>query len=865
MYLNRKMKPEIVKLPRVASWAIKYLLPDHLGHMAAGDYTEMYVRVAADEGVHKARIWLWRQIISFVLLSFFWGVVMFKSYIKIAWRNMCRHLAFSFINIAGLAIGMACAMLIFLWVQDELSYDRFHEDAEDIYRVVREVHQPGQIFHTTDTSWELCRTLREEFPEIVTAAAINGRPRVLFKHGDKAFYEDGLMQADISFFQTLSFPFLAGDSRTALLEGNAVVITEDIAKKYFGTEDPLGQTLTWNNWVDRKVTGIIKNIPRNSHVRFDMVINTEGMRNSWPAGLQWETKIFGSYVKLKKTADPEEFGQKITETIDQKYPGHSQFKDRIYLQPLTQAHLYRVGGGGAIKYIYIFSLIALFVLFIACINYMNLATARSASRAKEVGLRKVVGSNRMQLTKQFFGESLFFVFSAYLFSLVLTKLFLPVFNQVAGKQMNMSFLNFSFVLGSLSIVLFTGIIAGSYPALYLSTFTAVQVLKGHMKSGLKGAAFRRVLVVTQFTLSIGLIICTAIVHQQLDYLRNRELGFNKENIVYIPMKENIGGNYQAIKTRLLQNPNIVAVTAKDRLPTRPFDRGLIDWEGKDPEQKLEVEIPWVDFDYFETLNMKILYGRDFSRAFSADIREAVIVNEEAVKRMDLKTPLGKQITFLSGQTGSIIGVVKNAHFRSRQYEIVPEVYRLIPNFNNGELNLFGVILIKLKGGNINTGISAVENMWAAVNPDYPFEYHFLNEDVDAFYKSEMKMRTISDYFSILAVLISCLGLFGLASFMAERRTKEIGVRKVLGASFGNIVRLLSREFVKWVIVANIIAWPVAYLAMRTWLQNYIYRIGIDWWIFLLAGTLALVIAFLTVSCQAFKSARSNPAKALRYE
>ncbi len=859
------MKSKKTKLPRFASWTIKNLLPDYLGHTAVGDYEEVYVRTAEHESALKARIWLWRQIFSAILCSFFWGIVMLKSYIKVAFRNMYRHKGFSFINIAGLAVGMACAMLIFLWVQNELSYDRFHKDVEDIYRVAREVQQPGQTYHTHYTSAELCRVIRDEFPEIVAAAAINGRPRVLFKHGDKAFYEGGLVQVDTSFFEILSFPFIAGDSKTALLDVDAIVITEDIAKKYFGDENPLGKTLTWNNWLDRRVTGVIKNIPQNSHIRFDMVINTELMRSSWPEGLQWEMKIFRTYVKLQKGVDPEQLGHKVIAAIDNKYPQHSQFKDRIYFQPLTQAHLHAVGGGGPINYVYIFSLIALFVLLIACINYMNLATARSASRAKEVGLRKVVGSNRLQLTKQFLGESLFFVFFAYLLSLFLIKIFLPVFNQIAGKTITINFFDPRFIFASLAIVFFTGLVAGSYPALYLSTFAAVQVLKGHTSSGLKGAAFRRVLVVTQFSLSVGLIICTVVVHQQLDFLRNKELGFNKENIVYIPMKENIGKNYQAIKNRMLEDPNILSVTAKDRLPTRAFDVGLIDWEGKDVEQKLEVEFPWIDYGYFETLNMEFIDGRDFSKEFSSDVRDAVIVNEEALERMNLKSPLGKRITFPSGRTSSIVGVVKNAYFRSRQYEVVPEIYRLIPDFNSGELNLFGVIFIKIRGGSIKEGISAGEDMWKAVNPNYPFEYHFFDAAVDDFYRGELKMRTLSDYFSILAILISCLGLFGLASFMAERRTKEIGVRKVLGASGGNIMLLLSGEFVKWVVFANLIAWPAAYLALHAWLKNYAYRINMEWWVFLLSGVLALTIALLTVSYQALKSARTNPVEALRYE
>ena len=859
------MKSENRRLPRLASWIIKNLLPDYLGDTAVGDYEELYIRQVEQGSVLIARIWLWRQIFSALQFSFFWGVVMLKNYIKVAFRNMRRHKGFSFINIAGLAVGMACAMLIFLWVQDELSYDRFHKDVEDIYRVAREVHQPGQTYHTVYTSAELCRVLRDEFPEIVAASAINGRPRVLFKHGDKVFYEGGLVQVDTSFFEILSFPFIAGDPQTALLDVDSIVITENIAKKYFGDEDPLDKTLTWNNWLDRKVTGVIKNIPANSHVRFDMVINTELMRNSWPEGLQWENKIFRTYVKLQKGVDPEQLGQKVIAAIDNKYPRHSQFKDRIYFLPLTQAHLHAVGGGGPINYVYIFSLIALFVLLIACINYMNLATARSASRAKEVGLRKVVGSNRLQLTKQFLGESLFFVFFAYLLSLFLIKIFLPVFNQIAGKTITINFFDPRFIFASLAIVFFTGLVAGSYPALYLSTFAAVQVLKGHTSSGLKGAAFRRVLVVTQFSLSVGLIICTVVVHQQLDFLRNKELGFNKENIVYIPMKENIGKNYQAIKNRMLEDPNILSVTAKDRLPTRAFDVGLIDWEGKDVEQKLEVEFPWIDYGYFETLNMEFIEGRDFSKEFSSDVKDSVIVNEEAVERMSMKSPLGKRITFPSGRISSIVGVVRNAHFRSRQYEVVPEVYRLIPNYNSGELNLFGVLFMKLKGGNITGGISAVENMWKEVNPNYPFEYHFFDAAVDDFYKGEMKMRTLSDYFSILAILISCLGLFGLASFMAERRTKEIGVRKVLGASGGNIMLLLSGEFVKWVVLANIIAWPAAYIALHTWLSNYAYRIKLEWWVFLLSGMLALAIAFFTVSYQALKTARTDPVEALRYE
>lgn len=859
------MKKKLDKKYKFASWLLKICLPDYLSFTALGDYEEIYDRIRKSQGKTRAGFWLFKQVVRSIPQSIYWGMVMAQSYMKITIRNIKRQKMYSFINIIGLALGITSTLLIMLWVRDELSFDRFHEQSENIFQVALAEKRPDFTYHTYATSAQMAIALKQEFPEVIQAAAFNGRPRVLFKRGENAFYEDGLAITENSFFKIFSFPFIKGDPESALSDPSSVVITEAIAKKYFGDEDPMGKTLEWNNWVNYKVTGVVREPPRNSSISFDFIKSHKTLEMSWPEGFHWETKIFRTYVKLKENVAIEQFSERVTETVARKYPRFSNHEDKIYFQPISRIHLHALGGGGSIKYVYIFSLIAVFILIIACINFTNLSTARSANRAREVGLRKVVGSNRRQLVQQFFGESIFLVFVAFILALLLLITILPWFNRIAGKELVVEFFDPVLITGSLLLIFATGILSGSYPSLYLSSFSPSCVLKGTMGGSAGKAVFRKTLVVFQFTLSIGFIIGTAVVFQQLDFLRNKELGFNKDNVVYIPYKANIGKNYTAVKERLLQDPNILAVSAKDRLPTKEFDTGLVEWEGQEPGEKLTIEYPWVDYDYFKTLNMELLEGRVFAKEYTSDVNSAFIINEAAQEQMGLESPLGKQVVCYNNQQGKIIGVVKNAFFRSRQEKVKAELYRLIKNYAGGELDLFGVVLIKIRSSGMQAALSSLENIWRSVNPDYPFEYHFLDEALDGFYKSEMKIKTISSCFAVFAVFISCLGLFGLAAFTAEKRRREIGVRRVLGASSVNIVCLLSAEFVKWVIWANLFAWPIAFLFLNSWLQNYAYRISIEWWLFFAAGAISFIIALLTVAYQAFRSAYSNPVESLRDE
>ncbi|MGH7601128.1 MAG: FtsX-like permease family protein, partial [bacterium] len=589
----------------------------------------------------------------------------------------------------------------------------------------------------------------------------------------------------------------------------------------------------------------------------------------WPSGHNWSNFIHETYVQLQSHADPRQAGEKITAVLLKNFPQISPYLKRLYLQPLADIHLdAEVTGSDAVlgdkKYVYLFSLVAGFVLLIACINFMNLATARSLQRAKEVGMRRVAGASRWQLVGQFYGESILLAFIALFLALLLVELFLPAFNQLSGKNLAMDYRDPRLVLGFTVIILATGLVAGSYPALYLSSFKPVKVLKGMMESGTQGSRFRKALVVTQFSLSVILMIGAAVVYQQLEYMRNKKLGFEKENLVYVPAKENAGAKYEAFKNELLQEPNIIGVTAQGSLPMFSVNSGTVSWEGKDPSIEQVMENKAVDINFVELMNLKILEGRNFSTAHPSDAKEAFIINEEAARIMGMDSAVGKRIT-TAGRKGTIIGVVQNAHFKSLHHKIQPQFFYVLTNFTSEVMNLYGIVLIKIKSTDIPKTIAAIENVWKRVNPNTPFEYHFLDETIDRQYAAEKKISAMANYFTILAIAISCLGLFGLAAFAAERRTKEIGVRKVLGATVTNIVSMLSQDFVKLVLVANIIAWPVAYFAMNKWLQNFAYRIDLGWWVFVFAGGAALLIALLTVSTQALKAALANPVDSSRYE
>jgi len=785
---------------------------------------------------------------------------MIKNYLKIALRNIRRHKGYSFINIAGLAIGMACCILILLWVQDELKYDRFHENASDIYRVIQDIN-----FTDHSTTWAITQgplgpSLEKDFPEIIHATRITWRGFRL-TYNEKIF-DESVGMADGAIFEMFTFPLIEGDPATALSEPRSIVLTEETAEKYFGDENPIGKTIKADNQYDFLVTGVMKNVPHNSHLQFDFLIPFIFGRELNYTVDNWRNSQFRTYVQLQKGIPYREVLQKISGYL---YEKPTIEKDaRLNLQPLTRIHLYSNyefdAAHGDITFVTIFSVIAFFILLIACINFMNLTTARSGNRAKEVGMRKVVGAYKSDIIRQFFGESILLAFIAMLFALILVWLLLPVFNNLSAKELTMDISGNPWILlGLISIALLTGAISGIYPALFLSAFRPVKVLKGISQSGSKGSVFRKTLVVFQFSLTILLIICTTVVYTQLNYVRNRKLGYDKEYMIYLRMRGDMQAKFETVKNELLQNPNILDVTASSNVPTYgySFSNSLWQWDGQNPDEETLMRAVFVGYDYFKTFDIEIVEGRSYSKEFSTDASEAIMVNEAAVKAMGMEAPIGKRLS-LGDNNFRIIGVVKNYHFRSLRQEIDPLL--LIFHIPSSR-----VLFARLKSDEISQTISYIEDLWKKFAPGYPFGYRFLDEALDNLYRAEQRIGTIFKYFSFLAIFISCLGLFGLASFMAERRTKEIGIRKVLGAQVSGIVVLLSKEFTKWVLIANLIAWPISYYAMNKWLQSYAYRTSLELWSFILGAGLALIIAILTVSYQAFKTALADPVQALRYE
>jgi putative ABC transport system permease protein len=803
---------------------------------------------------------------------------MFRNYLTVAVRNLVRHKVHSFINISGLAIGMACCILILLFVQDELSYDRTHENADRIYRILVEYSTgSGQTGKIEATSGPMAPALLDEYPEVIHAVRIRPGGEVLVGYGDKRFYEERFCFTEPGIFDVFTFPLIKGDPKTALKEPDSIVITEEIARKYFGDEDPMGKTLRVDNKQDYRITGVLQKVPSNSHFGFDLFASIGSLSGILEHRFNnWGSFMLETYLLLPEGYPPAQLEEKFPLFIE-KYMGEmisaSGLKFAFYLQPLTRIHLYSnmdygIGSEGDIRSIYVVSAIAFFILLIACINFTNLSTARSANRAKEVGMRKVVGANRLQLIKQFLGESVLLSFIALLLSVALVELFLPAFNTLSGKELTIGYCDNHLLLFCLfGIALLVGIFSGGYPAFFLSAFQPVEVLKGSPKRGLKSPLLRRILVVFQFVISIILIIATGIVYDQLNYMRNENLGFDREQVVVMPIlrDKSLKERYESIKSELLQHPGILSAAASSQTPGNSFEGFSVRREGNTdtaPNERKVMPHLFIDYDFIETLGIELATGRNFSKDFATDEKKGFLFNESAVKELGWESPeaaIGKQIEWdgwLKGNT--IIGVVKDFHFLSLRHKIGPVAMRIYPEY-------FNCISVKIRPDNIPATLAFLETIWRKFAPSYPFEYFFLDDHFEKLYKAEHKLGKIFGFFSLLAIFIACLGLFGLASFATEQRTKEIGIRKILGASISGIVLLLSKEFTKLVIVSNLVAWPVAYWAMNRWLQDFAYRIHIGVGTFLLAGVLALVIALLTVSFQAVKAALANPVEALRYE
>lgn len=807
---------------------------------------------------------------------------MFKNYFKIAWRNLRKNPSYSFINILGLALGMAVSILILLYVQHELSYDKYHENSDRIYRVSREwFNNNGETsLHLGHVAPPFGPLLEQDF-EAVREAVRFYQINPLVKYQKKAFVEDRFFFADPEVFNVFSWKMLKGDPSTALTHPDAIVLTQSAAEKYFGNEGAMGKSLELEiggSVLQFQVRGVVRDLPPNSHFQFDFLASMRPVVQYYGGMEQFMNNYgsnnFATYLLLPEGYDYQQLQAQIPTFLD-KHMGENEEGVRasqntqLNLWPLTDIHLYsqldsEIEANGNIDYVYIYTAIAIFILLIACINFMNLSTARSAKRAVEVGLRKVIGADRRSLIKQFIGESVLMALFAMLIAILMAELVLPFFNGFTGKELSLSFIaNYQHLLGLIGIVVLVGLIAGSYPAFFLSGFEPSSVLKGSFKVGGVHKRFRSVLVVSQFTISVALIVCMGVVYNQLGFMQSKDLGFDKENIVTLPVSNQITTNFRNVRQQLLQHPGIVNVSEASRVPSgRLLDSqdGKAEVNGELKTINDRIADIHVSHNFMETFGIELTAGRDFNYSLASDSTEAFILNESAVEAIGWQSPeqaIDKQFQY-GGRRGRVVGVVKDFNFESLHQQIAPIVF-LIPD------NRISRVAVKMKDNRREEVLAFLKDKWAYWRPDYPFTYSFVEERFNEQYASERRLGEVFGWFALLAVIIASLGLFGLASFTAQQRIKEIGIRKTLGATVTQIVLLLSKRFTLLVLLSIGLAIPISWYAMSSWLQGFAYRIDIPVLTFLWAGAGAVVIAWLTVSYQSIKAATVNPVKSLQSE
>jgi len=863
--------------PKILEIFLQSLLSHEDRESLLGDFKEMYDQISNERGVIRALCWYVFHIIklmpAYVENKIYWSAAMFRNYLKIALRNMKRHKTFSIINISGLIVGLTCFILIFLYVRYEKSYDTFHENSDRIFRVATQ--DSGNMAKGNDTwastSAALAPMLMDEFPEVRAATRFSPVDRLLLTKEDKSFYERGLF-ADEYFFDVFSFQLIRGNKKRILDNPDSIVISKRIAMKFFGNENPVGKTLNCSLG-DMEVVGIVENIPKNSHIQFDWLISFKQVKasieaNRNPQFFWWGAINYYTYCLLKNESFKEPLENKIAASMNKKYKdfGWEDMRYLYHLQPLKSIHLqshlnWEFSVNNSDKLILLFSVIAVFILAIACINSMNLSSALAAKRMKEIGIRKVVGGQRYQLFLQFTGESLLFSTWSLFSAVGLVHLLLPGFNRFVERSIEFgAVIESPFVLSMLAVLVGSGFLAGLYPAAVLSSFKPAHTLKG--KTGVIGrrGSFRNLLVMLQFSITIALIISSFVMFMQIRYIQEKPLGYDREHVVIMRMTDpGIRKNFAAFKNTLLQNTKVNDITTSERPPTQisniwgggkfKTDNGVI--------VGFPTNLLWIDFNFLDFYRMDLLKGRTFSKTYGTDPTNAVIVNETFVRKLNWSNPVGKKIQIWNKEEKMVVGVVKDFHFQSMHNEIKPILIFCRPNNN--------YIQIRIRSENIPETLGHIRKTFESFRTRYPFEYSFLDDNFNQMYNSERKLGQMLVSFSGLAVFIACLGIFGLASFTAERRTKEIGIRKVLGASVPIIIFLLSEGFLKWVIIANLISWPVAYYAMHKWLQRFAYRIDLGIGIFILSGVAALFIALLTVSFQTIKAATANPVDSLRYE
>jgi putative ABC transport system permease protein len=790
---------------------------------------------------------------------------MIKNFFIIAARNISRHKIFTFINVTGLAIGLAASLLIVLWVQEELSYEKYNINAGNIYRVEEDQFYSGQRYHVTVTPHPSGPEWKEKIPEIREQTRINRLPRILFRQEDKVFFETSLVAADSGILRMFTFPVLTGDAMTALAAPHSIVLTQKMAKKYFGNTNPVGKILTLENRFPFMVTAVIKDLPKNSIFTFEAIIPYSFLREIGATNNSWGSNSILTFVLLENGTDIKAINKKLTDIVIEHNPRTST---KFVLFPLLDIHLhaqfgYRENKGPVIA-VLVFSLIAIFILIIACINFINLSTAKASSRGKEIGIKKVAGADRKTMIIQFMLESIFLVTLSLILALLIVGLSLNLFNSVSGKRFDLSDLfQVKFILSFIAVGLFAGIISGIYPAFYLSSFKPVVVLKGEAVTGKGNGRLRQVLVVVQFTLSILIAVCTIFMYKQLKFVQNKELGYDKKNLICIPMTGKMKTKYYPLKKELLKETMIQGVTASTQNPVMiGSNSGGASWDGKDPEKLVLIGTNGVDYDYLKTMKMELKTGRDFSSDFPSDIARDTtgnfMINEEVEKIMGSGDATRKNFRFM-GLKGNIVGVLKNFYFKGADQPIEPMAFAL------ADTSYLNVILIRLAAGNIPASLKSVENVWKDVVPEYPLQYTFIEQDYEGLFRSQMRLTGLLKYFTILAVIIAALGLYGLSAYSTERRTKEIGIRKVMGASSISIMYSMSREFLLLVLYSIVIAMPAGWIIVEKLLRQFVNRIEISTIVFVVIAAGAVLIALLTVSFQAYRATCIRPAEALKVE
>ncbi len=880
--------------PRWLDWLLSRLIAPHRREEILGDLHEEFAWQAERLGERRAQwryVWEGLGFIRFFVLkpnptfrpqtrsdayssTYSFNPDMLRNYIKIAFRQLWRNRLYSLLNIGGLALGIACCLLISLYVYDEYSYDRFHANYDHIYRITEKQKQADGIYDVAVTPGPLAPALAKDFPDVQRATRV-GRWSGLLTQGRQSTQSDQMLFVDSSFFSLFSFPLLAGNVKSVFRGPDEVIFSETMAERVFGKNWPkknvLGQSFKFNNEQTLTLVGVVQNPPSRSHIQFEVLLPFKWVESYDKWGNKWNSNNYHTYIQLRSApsgtpADPIAFGEKIKGQLKHYDAGNDA---QLLLQPLSAIYLYSsfafktdFGKRSDITYVRIFVAVGLIVLLIAVINFINLATARASQRAKEVGVRKTVGAQRASLIGQFLGEALLMTGLAVAVALLIADVFMPLFNDVSGKDLRIPYQLPAFWLIIIGLTGIVSLLTGLYPAFFLSAFRPARVLKGIFNVQ-AGRGFRQSLVVGQFVLSIVLAISTLIIYRQLGYMQNAKLGFDKSQLLYVRLAGDLRAKAMLLKDEIGRLPGVFKASVATTNLVDVSNETTIEWQGQIPKDEFLITQMNIDADFMTMTGMSLAAGRNFSARITADTSSkygTYLINETAAKRMGW-TPavaLGKRVKFW-GQEGSVIGVLKDFHFKPLRETINPFIFRFRPK------EFYFTLLVKTNPGTVSRTLADVTKLYKKLDPDHPISYGFVDQDLDAQYRAEQRTGRIILYFSILTVLVSCLGLFGLAAFTAEQRTKEIGVRKVLGASVSSIVALLAKDFLKLVLIALVIASPIAWWTMTKWLQNFAYKVGLDWWIFAGAGLLAMIITLLTVSFQSIKAALMNPVKSLRSE